>query len=89
MDQYPALANIEYHVANVSAGDCLLIPSQWAFQERSLEATITIVYSLSHQQMLMIDSDETERCLNSTQYDENFTVDQIDWTAERQPPSLK
>ena len=89
LNQYPALANIQYHIVNVSAGDCLFIPSQWAFQDRSLASTITFVYNFNHHQMVMIDANDLNNCLNKNEYDEKFTLDQIDWESPREPPNLK
>ncbi|CAF1381138.1 unnamed protein product [Adineta steineri] len=85
-DLFPSLANIDYHIANLTSGDCLFIPNHWYFQERSLENTITIVYNIKHQQALNIDVNELKTC---PEYDPTFTLDQIDWSVERHPQSFK
>jgi hypothetical protein len=85
-DQFPALANIDYHIANLTSGDCLFIPNNWIFQERSFENTIAIVYNIKHQQALHVDGNELKSCAT---YDATFTLDQIDWSVERQPQSFK
>jgi len=85
-DQFPALANIDYHIANLTSGDCLFIPSNWIFQERSFENTISVTYNIKHKIALNIDVKELETCET---YDATFTLDQIDWSAERQPVSFR
>lgn len=87
LNQFPAFANIEYHVANITAGDCLLIPSGWIFQERSSDSTISIIYNLDHQQAIDVDLNTLEACQT---YDPSFTLDQIDWSSiDNEPHSLK
>jgi len=85
-DEFPALANVDYHIANLTSGDCLFVPSNWIFQERSFENTISVVYNIKHRQALNIDVSELKTCPT---YDATFTLDQIDWSAERQPQSFK
>ena len=89
LDAYPALADVQYHIVNMSAGDCLFVPYQWVFQDRSFEATITLMYNLNHHHMVMIDSNDQNKCLTQSEYDEKFTLDQIDWNTQREPPNLK
>jgi len=55
LNQFPALVNIDYHIANLTAGDCLFIPSGWIFQERSLDSTIAIIFNIHHKQALNVD----------------------------------
>jgi hypothetical protein len=89
-NQFPALANINYHIANLTAGDCLFIPSGWIFQERSLDSTIAIIYNIHHNQALNVDLNAVETCLINNKYDSSFTLDQIDWSnTENEPQSLK
>ncbi len=89
-NQFPALANINYYVANLTAGDCLFVPSGWIFQERSLNSTISIIYHIHHQQALTIDLNAVETCSRSNQYDSSFTLDEIEWsTVENESPNLK
>ncbi|CAF0826043.1 unnamed protein product [Adineta ricciae] len=85
-DQFPALADVEYHVANLTSGDCIFIPSSWTFQERSLEHTFSVIYNVKHRRALNIDVKELTECAD---YDPTFTLDQIDWSVERQPQSFK
>ena len=85
-DLFPALVNVDYHTANLTSGDCLFIPSNWIFQERSLENTIAVIYNIRHQHALNIDINELKTCPD---YDGTFTLDQIDWSNEHQPQSFK
>ncbi|CAF1099452.1 unnamed protein product [Rotaria sordida] len=80
-DQFPAFANIDYHIANLKSGDCLFIPSSWIFQERTFENTISVIYNIKHHQALNIDINQLKNC---STYDATFTLDQIDWSAEPQ-----
>ncbi|CAF1202120.1 unnamed protein product [Rotaria sordida] len=80
-DEFPAFANIDYHIANLKSGDCLFIPSSWIFQERTFENTISVIYNIKHQQALNIDINQLKNC---STYDATFTLDQIDWSAEPQ-----
>lgn len=77
-DQFPAFANVDYHAANLKSGDCLFVPSEWVFQERSFESSISVIYNIKNQQALNIDANELNNC---SSYDETFTLDQIDWPA--------
>lgn len=85
-DQFPALAEVDYHLANLTSGDCLLIPSSWVFQERSLENSIAVLYNIRHHQAVTITPEELEAC---AEYDPTFTLDQIDWSIERAPTNFK
>ncbi|UJR27910.1 hypothetical protein I4U23_009171 [Adineta vaga] len=85
-DLFPAFNNVEYHLANLTSGDCLFIPNSWVFQERSMEHTISVIYNIKHQHALKIDANELKQC---SDYDATFTLDQIDWSADRQPQSFK
>jgi hypothetical protein len=90
LDQFPALANVDYHVANLSSGDCGFIPSGWVFQERSLESTVTIIYNIHHKRAGYVDASELQTCSSSTPYDPSFTLDQVDWSMlEHEPQNLK
>ncbi len=86
MNQFPALAEIDYHLANLTSGDCLFIPSGWVFQDRSLENTIAVIYHIKHQQALNVDIQELKMC---PKYDPTFTLDQIDWSIENESMSFK
>ena len=77
---------MDYHTANLTSGDCLFIPSDWVFQERSLENTISVIYNIKHRQALHIDTNELKTC---PAYDDTFTLDQIDWSVDRHPQSFK
>lgn len=83
---FPALADIDHHVANLTAGDCLFVPNDWIFQERSTENTISVIYNIKHGQALNVDKEELNNC---PKYDPTFTLDQIDWSVERHPQSFK
>jgi hypothetical protein len=85
-DQFPALADIDYHLANLTSGDCLFIPSHWVFQERSFEKTMSIIYNIKHRHALNVDKKELQTC---SEYDATFTLDQIDWSGEHYPTSFK
>ncbi|CAF1253802.1 unnamed protein product [Adineta steineri] len=85
-DQFPEFTNIEYHVANLTAGDCLFIPINWVFQERSLDNTITVIYNIHHKQALNIDLNQIETCSKDDSYDSSFTLDQIDWASMQNEP---
>ncbi len=86
MNQFPALAGIDYHLANLTSGDCLFIPSDWVFQDRSIENTIAVIYNIKHQQALNVDVKELNMC---PEYDPTFTLDQIDWSIENESMSFK
>ncbi|CAF5008089.1 unnamed protein product, partial [Rotaria socialis] len=86
LNQYPELENIEYHVANLTAGDCIFIPSQWIFQERSLDNTISILYNINHKQALQLNLQELKTCSESDPLDSSLTLDRIDWTAIESDP---
>jgi hypothetical protein len=89
-NQFPALANIAYHVANLTAGDCLFIPHNWIFQERSLDNTISIIYNIHHKQALSVDLNEIQKCSTSDSFDPSITLDQLDWSStENQPQNLR
>lgn len=85
-DRFPALAEVDYHLANLTSGDCLLIPSGWIFQERSLENGIAILYNIKHHLAATITSEELGTC---AEYDPTFTLDQIDWSTEHAPTNFK
>ena len=90
LKQYPALADIEYHVANLTAGDCLFIPSGWIFQERSPDNTMTVLFNINHQRAVHLESAEIEHCAQTAVEDPSFTVDQIDWSMlDHEPQNLK
>lgn len=77
-------------MTNLTAGDCLLIPNEWLFQERSLDNTISIIYNIHHKHALTVDLNEIENCLKSNTLDSSFTLDQIDWASiENQPKNLR
>jgi hypothetical protein len=86
LNQFPALADIDYHLANLTSGDCLFIPTGWVFQDRSIENTIAVIYNINHQQALNVDVNELKMC---AEYDLTFTIDQIDWSTEHEPMSFK
>ncbi len=89
-DEFPALANIDYHIANLTSGDCLLIPSGWIFQERSEDSSISVIYNIDHKQALNVDFNAVKTCETSNKYDRSFTLDQIDWShADNEPKNLK
>ncbi|CAF1036633.1 unnamed protein product [Rotaria sordida] len=89
-NQYPELENIDYYVTNLTAGDCLFIPNEWIFQERSLDKTISIIYNIDHKQILNINIDEIKICSTKNIFDSSFTLDQIDWSKmENEPQNLK
>ncbi|CAF1640115.1 unnamed protein product [Rotaria magnacalcarata] len=79
LDQFPAFANIDYHIADLKSGDCLFIPNSWLFQERTLKDTISVIYNIKHHQALHLDADQLNTCSN---YDPTFTLDQVVWPAE-------
>ena len=89
LDQFSALVDVEYHIAKLTSADCLFIPSNWIFQERSLESTIAVIYNINHQQAVNIDASVIEKCAKNETFDAKFTLDQIDWTAESEPQNLK
>ena len=90
MKQFPALANIDYHTANLTAGDCLFIPSGWILQERSLDTSISIIYNIDHTQAVNVDLNAVQTCSTSNNYDASFTLDHIDWSAmDEEPRNLK
>ena len=86
LNAFPALTDIDYHLANLTAGDCLFIPNEWIFQERSTENAISVLYNIKHGQALNIDVDELKNCPD---YDPTFTLDQVDWSVERHPQNFK
>ncbi|UJR21880.1 hypothetical protein I4U23_024953 [Adineta vaga] len=89
-NQFPQLANVEYHITNLTAGDCLLIPVHWIFHERSLDSTISIIHNIHHKQALNIDLNEIQTCTESNTYDASFTLDNINWAnTENEPQNLK
>ncbi len=89
-NQFPALENVDYHVANLTAGDCLFIPVNWIFQERSLDSTISIIYNIHHKQALDIDLNQVQTCSTSDTFDGSFTLDQVDWPSmENEPQNFK
>ena len=79
-NEFPALENIDYHIANLTAGDCLLIPSGWIFQERSEDSSISIIYNIDHKQATSADLNAVQTCETNNKYDSSFTLDQIDWS---------
>ncbi|CAF1418715.1 unnamed protein product [Rotaria magnacalcarata] len=90
LNQYPELENVEYHVANLTAGDCIFIPNGWIFQERSLDSTISILYNINHKQALQLNLEELKTCSESDPLDSPLTLDRIDWTAiESDPENIR
>ncbi len=72
---------------NLTAGDCLLIPSGWILQERSVDSSISIIYNIDHKQALNVDLNAVQTC---DTYDSSFTLDQIDWShVDNEPRNLK
>lgn len=86
LNRFPALAEVEYHLANLTSGDCLLVPSGWIFQERALENSIAVIYNIKHHMASTISPKELETC---AEYDPTFTLDQIDWSTEQAPMNFK
>lgn len=90
MNQHPELANVDYYVANLTAGDCLFVPNEWVFQERSLDNIISVLYNMRHAKTAAIDLNELENCVKSDTSDSSFTLDLIDWAAiESEPQNLR
>ncbi|CAF0818457.1 unnamed protein product [Adineta ricciae] len=89
-NQFPMLKDVDYHVTNLTAGDCIFIPVHWIFHERSFDSTIAVVYSIHHKQALNVDLNEIQTCSNSNKYDRSFTLDQVDFSSTgNEAPSLK
>jgi hypothetical protein len=90
LKRFPALTNIDYHLANLTSGGCLLIPTGWTFHENSLDTTVTIIHNLHHQRAIHLDTYDINTCTSTNTYDRSFTLDQINWSAlDNEPLSLK
>ena len=89
LDRFPALADVQYYTTTLASGDCLFIPSGWVFQERSLESTIGMIYNINHYQATELSVEDIKTCQTNHIYDDKFTLDQIDWITDREPPNLK
>jgi len=77
--KYPTMANVgEYHLANMTAGDCLYIPFKWIHQVRSYNQNIAVNLWWDHVGTKALDLDKCERDSTS---DWDLTLRSIDWDA--------
>lgn len=89
LEKFPSLIDSEFHLVNLTAGDCLFIPNEWIFQERTFHSSISIISNVEHQQIFLVEDDQIEECEKKSSFDERFSLDQIEWTNERDPPNLR
>ncbi|CAI9728759.1 wybutosine-synthesizing 5-like isoform X1 [Octopus vulgaris] len=64
--QYPELAEIEYHLGNMTAGDCLYIPYLWIHQVRSYGSNLAVNIWWNNSKNHLID---VNKCLKECRHD--------------------
>ncbi|XP_013379798.1 uncharacterized protein LOC106151217 isoform X2 [Lingula anatina] len=63
LTQYPGLADVEYHKANLTTGDCVYIPAKWYYQVNSFSRTTEVEVTWRRQQKSTL---MTEKSCKST-----------------------